>query len=182
MVLTHTEMLGRWMLHCGYEPLRADATVVRADGIDLERLMAQRMRRWYLDLLDTAPVELLETDDIAAQLQAARGADGCARLTLPDECRRLISIRMSGWARNATVVAADSPVARRQCNPMTRGGAAAPVAVVEGREVWLYSPAGSNLNIESAVVVMRPPADTYRLDERALSLIPEVEQITSHLP
>lgn len=182
MTLTHSEMLSRWMLHCGFEPLRADAAVVRTDGIDLERLMAQQMRQWYLDLLDTAPVEMLETDDIAAQLDVTTDGDGVGRVALPADCRRLISIRVKGWSRDATIVDAGSALARRQCNRLTRGGSACPVAVVEGRRVALYSLAGDTAVVESAMAVMRPADDVYRLDERALSLIPDVKQITSHLP
>jgi len=175
-------MLGRWMLHCGFEPLRADAAVVRADGIDLEKLMAQRMRQWYLDLLDTAPVELLETDDIAGNLTVTVLADGSGLIMLPEECRRLLSIRLEGWTRNAAIVSAGSAAARRQCNLMTRAGASCPVAVADGREIRLFSPVAGRATVASAIAVMRPEPDIYRLDERALALIPTVEQITSHLP
>lgn len=183
MILTHNEMLSRWMLHCGYEPLRADATVVRADGIDLERLMGQQMRSWYLDLLDTAPREMLVTENVALTLTVESRPDGSALITLPEDCRRIFSIRLEGWTREAQITTPDTPLGRRQANPLLRAGCDSPVAVDNGRQWRLYSPPPSRpVVVADAIGVMRPEAGVYRLDERALSLIPDVEQITSHLP
>lgn len=58
ITLTRQEMLAQWKLRRALEPLRADCTAQRNDGIDLDRYLTEEMRSWYLRMLDTAPVEM----------------------------------------------------------------------------------------------------------------------------
>lgn len=176
MILGHDEMLNLWMLHRYGEPLATEGALTRQWGLDVEALAAGEMRAWYDRLLTTAPVGMLETDDIARRLEPVLTADGAARLTLPDDVVRLLSIRLDGWERPAVPVAGfDSPEARRQCNCLTRGGRHCPVAVAEGSTVMLYTPVDRCVRVAEALAITRPPEGTYRLRHGALTTIAAYE-------
>ena len=57
--LTQADMLAQWKMRRYLEPLRTDCLISRSDGIDIDAYCVMEMRRWYLDLLATAPVEFL---------------------------------------------------------------------------------------------------------------------------
>lgn len=177
MVYSYDEMVELWLLHRYHETARTDAQVVRADGIDLRRLAADEMRSWFMNLLDTAPRELLDPDDLSDVAPVpGRLADGRLALTLPESCRRVVGVRLAGWERSATILTdRESAAVRRQCSPMSRAGSHCPVAVVDGRRL-IMSP--SELpEVEELLVCLAPAEGTrgvYRLDPRALSTIPQI--------
>lgn len=105
MVYSYDEMVELWLLHRYHETARTDAQVVRADGIDLRRLAADEMRSWFMNLLDTAPRELLDPDDISDVAPVpVRLTDGRLAITLPESCRRVVGVRLAGWERSATIL------------------------------------------------------------------------------
>lgn len=172
VTLTHEEMLAQWKLRRALLPLRLDCEVTRRDTVDVDRLAALEMRDWYLRLLDTAPVELTGVTDLAGEVAVTAVDDGTATVVLPPGCRRVVSVEMEGWERPATVVADPaSPVARLQTSRYSRGGAARPVAVVEGDTLRLYTPVNASARLVSLKCVTEPADGSYRMDERALSLI-----------
>lgn len=147
------------------------------DGIDLRRLAADEMRSWFMNLLDTAPRELLDPDDISDVAPVPeRLADGRLAITLPESCRRVVGVRLAGWERSATILTdRESAAARRQCSPMSRAGSHCPVAVVDGRRL-IMSPSEPP-EVEQLLVCLAPAEGTrgvYRLDPRALSTIPQI--------
>jgi len=178
MTYTEDELLRLWMLRRGLEPLRADAAVTRTDGIDLERLERVAMKTWYLDMLDTAPLEMLETDDITASVVVKPLTDGSVVMTLPDNCVRVVEVKLAGWERPATLISdTGHPLALRQHNPMTRAGICHPVAVAEGRGcLRLYSLRNGIVpQAERVLAVTEPPQGYYRLNPRAVGMIPAAD-------
>lgn len=176
LTLSTPEMLSQWRLRRQLEPLRSDCTVLRSDGIDLERLLTAEMRDWYLTLLDTAPLEMLAVTDIAGETALqVNGSDNChATVLLPERCRRVVSVMLGNWQRPAVVTAPGSVLARCQDSPYSRASAHSPVAVLEPGQLRLYGGIDpfSPPEIASLKCVLVPPDGYYVLDERALSLIP----------
>lgn len=176
MKFSAEEMLYQWRLRRALLPMREDCTVTRYDGIDLDSLLRLQMRDWYLNLLDTAPLEMLTLTDISADIAVVRRDDGLDTVTLPGNCRRLVEFRLEEWERPAEIVAdPHSPVAVMQTNPFSRGGACRPVAVCHNNTLYLYSVTSAVPKIAKALAVMLPEDGTFEMNERALSLIPTVD-------
>ncbi len=175
--LNTEEMLNQWRLRRALEPLRNDCTVERLDGTDTDELLRNEMHDWYLTLLDTAPAEILTLTDISGDVALKRNPDGTATVKLPERCRRVEELRLDCWQRPATITGQDTPLARLQCNPYSRGGTAEPVAVKHHGRLQLYSiPEGVDASIESLYCVMEPDDGFYEMDERALSLIESYDE------
>lgn len=176
MKLSTEEMLYQWRLRRALLPMREDCAVTRYDGIDIDPLLRLQMRDWYLNLLDTAPVELLTLTDIAADITTSRDSSGITTVKLPERCRRIIEFRLEEWERPATIITnPNSPEAILQSNPYSRGRSCLPVVVKHNNLLYLYSAETENPVIATALAVMLPDDGTYELDERALSLIPTVD-------
>lgn len=172
--LTRRQMLDKWMLMKGFALARTDASVIRADGIDIEVMMEAEMRAWYLSMLDTAPPHLVGAADIADRVALTVDSDGLtARVALPADCRRVVRFRLDGWHNDATIAAPDSAAARREDNRLTRSGMWRPVAVLwpDGVLTVRALPTGPK-RIAALVVVGDTGPDLYRFDE---SLFPKPE-------
>lgn len=98
-------MLALWKRRHFIEPLRADCTIERTDGIDLDARLREEMRAWYLDLLRHGPVEALAPAEIAGECRAVVSPEGVTELILPAGVERVLSVQLSGWCRAATVIA-----------------------------------------------------------------------------
>ena len=130
--LSKAEMLARWMSRRYLEPVRADCLVERTDAVDLAALCAREARDWYLELLATAPAELLSPVDVAKDCEAEAAADGYSvDVWMPENVVRPLSVRLAGWYRAATVVDPDSPAARRCASRFGAGGEAAPLLAAD---------------------------------------------------
>lgn len=178
--LSTEAMLSRWRLLRGYEPLRSDHAASRRDGIDLDSLLLDEIRAWYARLLDEAPISMLAITDIASAITIEPCGDGSAIATLPDNCRRLLSITLEGWERPAVpIYEADSSAAKllqRQTNPFSQSRSTAPVAfILPDRKVSLYSiPDGiSSPTVTAASAVTEPADGTFVFDSSALDTIPK---------
>ncbi len=175
--LTTEEMLNQWRLRRALEPLRNDCTVERLDGTDTDELLRNEMHDWYLNLLDTAPTEILTLTDISGEVVLKTNPDGSATVELPERCRRVEEITLDCWQQPATITRQDSLLAKLQRNPYSRGGTVEPVAVKHHGKLQLYSiPEGVDASIESLYCVMEPDEGFYEMDERALSLIESYEE------
>lgn len=173
--LTKEEMLAQWMLRRHLEPVRADCVVARSDAIDLEAYCAMEMRGWYLNLLATAPADLLAPRDIASECDIEAGADGYSvEVWLPDRVVRPLTARLAGWRRSARVEDEASPSAARCACRFSAGGIAEPVAIAgPGGRLRLYSRPSTRRApvLESLEAVVDEGEEFYCLDERALALI-----------
>ena len=175
LTLTHQQMLAQWMLRRHLLPMRGDIEVVTQYGYDMEQLCTLHMRDWYLNLLATASPDLLAVEDIAPEVTMTVDADGVGTVALPADVVRVLGVESDEWLHPATVVTdPQSPLAMMQRGYYSRGGAFAPGAIVEAQRLRLYTFDDSLPdNRLSRLLCVRVPADgTYRLDERALSLIP----------
>lgn len=170
MILTHSEMIERWLLHRYHEMPRGDLAMVRSDGVDLTTIANDEINAWFMNLLDEADPALVDPVDIAPLLEFRHLPDGSAETKLPDKCRRLLSIRMAGWLAPAKIVTKGSIAELRQHNRLTRGSLANPVTVIDGRIARVFTPSG-DLTVVEATATMIPDDGCYRFSERALSTI-----------
>lgn len=164
MKLDEAEMLELWRLVRGFEPLRADMSVERTDGVDLDRLLRVEMRQWYERQLATLPAESLPEEDLAGEVKATTTADGAWRVELPERCLGVRVVKLASWSRNGRIEAdGDGPTARNQRSEYLRGSASNPVVLTSGRELRLYMPAGAGDRIESLRCSVRPPEGEFWL-------------------
>jgi len=75
----------------------ADASFERFDLLDLDAVLARKMRLWYLDLLDNAPLQHLVTTDIAPQLSFSPSLTTPVRpiwraASIPPDVRRVVAV------------------------------------------------------------------------------------------
>lgn len=135
------ELVTRWKVCRGWEPLRTDATLRRQDAIDIDAYIASKIESEYGVMLESGPLDELVVEDITQEVTVSRDADGTAVLTPGEGCKRLVEVMMEGWHRPATLVADDdNRVARRQLSPLSCGRDNHPVGVVEkGGRVRLYT-------------------------------------------
>lgn len=170
--MSHEDMLERWMIVKGLEPLRGDCTIERSDGIDLEAYAAMEMRRWYLRLLSEAPPDLVNTVEMSHKLDVKIGRNRKPVVELPPEVVRPVSVMLTGWKKRAEIVADPcSPLWKMQSNPFLCGGTENPVALLlPGRILELYSVAGAAVMPVLAELrcVVDPGPELYILDESLL--------------
>ena len=95
--LTESDMLKIWRRACVIEPLRLDCTADRTDGPDVDAILVDRMRAWYLDLLDNAPLSKLVQIDCVDSASVSFPDSGLAVVSAPESCRRIVSVRFSDW-------------------------------------------------------------------------------------
>ena len=163
LTLDQTEMLALWKRRHFIEPLRADCTIERTDGIDIDARCREEMRAWYLDLLRHGPVEVLAPAEIAGECRAVVSPEGVTELILPAGVERVLSVQLSGWCRAATVITDPChPTVRLQENPFSRGS----------EVVRLMSAAvAAETPVASVRAAVDAGPDLYTFDEQAVALI-----------
>lgn len=166
LTLSKTEMLSIWRREHGFEPLRTDCTVEATDGIDIDAWLEPKMRRWYLRLLDTAPVHLLPVRELSRSVTLSSTSAPLAVVTPPEGVRRVISVRLQGWQRPVQPVAEGEAAAAlaRTASPYGRPGPCEPLAVVRPDGTLLVGPVDIPV-IDSFRAVVDPGPETYTLDE-----------------
>lgn len=95
--LTQSQMLEIWRRKRMVEPLRLDCTVSRTDGPDVDAMLTEEMRRWYLNLLDSGPRSALAPVDITQSCRLDALSDGRLTISGPEGCRRILSVQFAGW-------------------------------------------------------------------------------------
>ena len=95
--LTQAQMLERWKRKRMVEPLRLDCTVARTDGPDVDAMLTDEMRSWYLNLLDSGPISALAPVDVTQTCKIDAMSDGRMVIKGPEGCRRILSVWFSGW-------------------------------------------------------------------------------------
>lgn len=176
------EMVARWKLRMGLEPLRTDGVALRIDGFDIDALLEQYIYDWYTELLQTAPVHLLDITEQADRCVIEDVTDGVVRVKLPTGCRRVAEVRLRGWKRG--VVPTDSPSEALQnllSNKYSLPGAESPVAILRNDILLLYSLPTSQTDgeVESLRCVMEPADGSIILDTSLLSTIPAALPLNS---
>lgn len=170
--LSKQQMLEIWRKRLGLQPRMADCSVAAFEGIDLDDLIAARMREWYLGLLDNAPAHLIPTADIASDV-AIRLDDSPLWLTvsLPDSIRRPLSVKLKGWMVSVPVLSVEeaATTVARMASPYARPGVYAPLAVISPMGLRVTPAAGL---VEELIAVSDSGPESYILDESLLSTIP----------
>jgi hypothetical protein len=179
MKLTDAQMLALWRRAQGLEAERSDCSVEVFEGYDIASALSTAMRQWYLNLLDTAPLQYLVCTDISTQITLTNIADGVWQFSLGAEVRRLISLQIEGCTHPSNIQTYDN--AQREfalnTNRYSRRGTANPAAVQLGTTVTLYcrTATGNAPVIVSAMAVTDPGDEWYIFNESALSLIPKAD-------
>lgn len=172
MLLSREQMFEQWRLrHCFKTPLETGIEYCGTDSSEL--LESTGMNDWYLDYLDRAPVEAIETSDIHALIGLSRwGVDGAWRLDFPEGCRRIVSLSVEGAPLQVRIVGPDSREAILQCSPFATAGRLSPIAVrSRDGSMVLYAGKGAKPVVTECIAVMLPPEGFYRITPRGLSMI-----------
>lgn len=175
--LTPAQLLPMWRQRAFPEPVAEQpGGLTPVYGIDLEQWLTARMTDWYLNLLDTAPLHLLAPVSATGGMASTILDDGTGHLIPPEGFRRLVQFRLQGWKRDATIVTdPDSPIARRQDSPYSRGGVHKPVVVVTPGGLRIYSPPKNavTLRIEAMQMIADTMADDslMHIDSAALATV-----------
>lgn len=172
ITLSKGEMLKRFRLAGGLEPLRSDCTVELTDGVALDQMLEEALRRGYAELLARAPQELLATEDVGAALTTVRaGREGLGIVSLPDGCVRLFEIEMEGWDRPAAVEGPEGLAGMLMSldNVFTTGTPERPRAALgpDGRTVYVHPLTARK--VAGARGVLDPGPEKFTLDEAGLS-------------
>ncbi|MEZ3521713.1 MAG: hypothetical protein K1V78_09480 [Muribaculaceae bacterium] len=181
-----SEFVAYYRQQSGLAVTGSDCSIEVTDGIAVDGLIADALRRWYAEQLDTADPRLLPVSDVGSTLRPTAYAvpEGACRLVFPASTRRIIFVQPESTGAPAVPQPADAldEVLRMQDNPYTAATAAEPeaVAVAGSRtEIYLWPTVTS---IASAMAVIDPGSDTFVLDEILLSRLPALSQIITHYP
>ncbi|MDE6080556.1 MAG: hypothetical protein K2G35_10900 [Duncaniella sp.] len=140
-----------------------------------DSMLDAEIDEWYRNYLLTAPVRDCEPTDLgslAAMVPAVGGAG--VEVVLPQMVVRVTGVRMSGWRRDADIVAGPSPRLRAmQQNRFTRAGASNPLALVEHGRVYLFPPSGRLERLE----VLMHDGENYSFAPGALASLRPIEEI-----
>lgn len=169
MTYSHSEMLAIWRGALGLDTAYAECSIEQFDGLNVNDLIAQRMRQWYLNLLDTADSALLPTADIAARCTRVARPSNATAITLPDDCRRVVHVRAASWPV-AIAPTADTARAALLGHPFAAPTARRPLAIATLRSI-LIAPCAPADAIE-VLAVVDPGEQLYTLDESLLATIP----------
>lgn len=163
---SQSEMLALWRRALGLETTVMGVDVETFEGIDCSTAIIDRMRRWYLGLLDTADPRLLPLESLSLT-PSRNGRAVMAGVVLPADVRRVVWVNCPGWCRGVAPV---SPVLAerrlgRLASPYACPADGEPLAVsLPGRvEVAPWTQGAIEL-----LVVREPAADRYVLDDSLL--------------
>ncbi|MDE6310519.1 MAG: hypothetical protein K2L96_01715 [Muribaculaceae bacterium] len=175
ITLSKGEMLERFRLAGGFEHLRSDCAIEATDGVDINALIEEQLRRIYTELLLTGPRELTAPEEFGATMKdAAYLGTNTGLVELPADVVRVYEIKLESWETTADVKDAEEAEALKMradnqyTAPTTRYPAAATGS--DGRTI-VVSPAGSPRTVSMARGVRDPGPDKYTLEEAGLSWI-----------
>lgn len=171
--LTSQQMLQTWRLCAGLESLTSDCSVERFDGVDIDSRLTVLMRQWYLSLLDEGDPLMIGLPSDARSLVSLQTDGYCATVSCHTSVRRLCTIRLSDWKREAPIVdhQAVAKLLPLQSNPFARAGVCDPVAWREHDGTIRIIPAKTSSLVTVAKAIIDPGEETYRFDSRALSTV-----------
>ncbi len=169
--LSETEMLTLWKRVHRLEDLRHECVIEREDGIDLDAYLTEQMRRWYAELLLTAPSHLLPIEDLSNETALTVDREhGFVVARPPLRYVRPVEWRLSSWVAGVrTFAEPDSDVVRRQATPWLRAGTTYPVVADYGDRLLLYGIDDETPVLATALSVVKPSGGRYRFH---ISLLP----------
>lgn len=183
ITLSKGEMLERFRLAGGFGHIRSDCAVEITDGVDLDGIIAEQLRRRYTELLSGGERASLAVTDLSPHLtEFRRLREGLGVLVLPADCTRLFDIQLEGWTRPAAVEPEDALAGLHMslANVYTSPSPEQPRAVLGpgGREVYVHPLMACKA--VSAMGVLDPGPEKYVLEESALTQL--FESVNIELP
>lgn len=176
--LNETQMLKEWHLRAFPEEVNSGCTIERHYGIDMDAYLKAAMNDWYRRMLhDPEAVHMLAPVNIADEVEDVRvgeanpstGLSPC-RIILPEGTIRVLRVMVDGWRTEAAIVDPSHYLARACRSPFPPGGVYAPVAVVDGNRLTLYSVPSRPTEITEIIAVIDTPG-IYHIDSAALATI-----------
>lgn len=183
LTLTYNQLLQHYKTHRHIITPRTDTTLTRTDGIDTDTLLGHQALNWHHQLLLHAPLEYLTITDLQP-LPTPHWDDtqGIAQITLPSNVIRIASIMAKEWHRPAQILTdPNSPLARLQYSPLTRGLQTHPIAIVHHTDtstplrLTIFTLPAHRLTLQYIHVILAPTPDQYQLDSTAFQLIQPIQ-------
>lgn len=180
--MTQSELIGLVRLMSGLDGTRSDVAIETTDGLDVDAMIGHRLRQWYLELLDTAPVEMLAPENMASSAMLSTvevSGIKATRAIMPGNCRRVLEVRLRDWLRSVPVLPYENlaAVINRQQNPFTAATASHPIAVYGASAIGgvaapvMMFPAMATPQLSYLLGVSDPGENIYTFDERALDIL-----------
>lgn len=167
---TKSEMLAHWRRAFSLDASNAGVDIESFEGIDSTAELLVRMRAWYLNLLDSAPLHLIPVESLSLTASLRQGAV-LARAQLPAATRRVVWVEHDSWLAGTVPLPAEKAThaLRRLASPYARPGEGEPIAVTY-RNYVDFAPAPSlTINVRA---VVDPGPEVYELDD---SLLPTTD-------
>lgn len=126
------------------------------DNLELDEIIISKLPEAARDVTESCPIESLDPVEMDVSVTSTEGG---GIITLPDDFLRFVSLRMSGWNRSVTSLAAEgSDIDMMQRNPYTRGTSTKPVCVFthteSGKKAIEYF--GSSSSVDKALYMPLP--------------------------
>lgn len=170
MTYSEQELIDYGRRVLGFGHIRSDCNLSQTDGVDVDALIADNIRQWYLELLRNGARELLEGTAVAVTASTPLGGAGGARLEVPARCVRVLSVRLKGWHHAVEPLGAAKleQTMLRQLNPYTAATVRSPVAVASADGSILAWPESAEYGSTEVIGAVDPGAGTYTFAEGAL--------------
>ena len=175
VTLSDRQMLGKWRRGALLEPALTECSVERFDGLEVDGVLSQAMRTWYLGLLREGDPSQLKVTEISKRLAFKKEGSGIWAVEHPSDVVRILDMVIDGETTPLRVLDAsrdsDRAAIAALANRYNRAGAFTAVIGRDGR--WLLT---GDSQTEPDVAVCRaivdPGDETYILDEQMLEQIP----------
>lgn len=176
--LNETQMLKEWHLRAFPEEVNSGCTIERHYGIDMQAYMKASMDDWYRRLLhDPASLHLLSPVDITdevGEVTVGEVTPGTSlapcRIRLPEGVVRVLRVMVEGWHTDARIVDSCHHLAKACRSPFPQGGVYAPIAVVDGDILTLYSVPAQSPVVKEIIAIVDTPG-IYHIDSAAFATI-----------
>lgn len=155
---TRAELLSEWLTRRGYQPLRADVATDITAGTDLAAHLGREVADWINHIYATAPAEMLPVTEgsDSTSLLFADTPRGAARISLPPDAARIVSVRLSGWDYPVALSPRDCPEALAALNPFMTPDCGKPLAVMEPDGRITLWPATTTSRLDSLLYIPHP--------------------------
>lgn len=178
MKVTYTkeQLLAKARMLLGFAHSRADCGATQTDGVDVDAIILETLRNWYLNLLRFGTPSMLAPQEIQALTSLPSGTAGGSMITLPQECVRVLSVRLPGWHHSVEAESSErmNDVVSLQLNPYTQSTADTPVAVIDASRKIIYAwPQAAEYGNLSILAAVDNGEDSYTFDDSALTTLPE---------
>lgn len=173
MVYTLQQMLEMWRVNARLQPSTQGLSTSRYDLLDIDSWLTATIDAWYLNLLDNGDERLLDPEEITTGVSLVSFDDGVAIFSLPDGCRRVVSVSSQLLQRPVVIARNGSPLARRQLSRFSRGTKESPVAVMHGTRLHVYGfPPDAIPSLDRVTGVFTPDGLNYRFSPAAIDSEP----------